>query len=42
MTKKVTWIVMKDDSEIARCKTEKMARVIAHEVSGVVVKYTKE
>ena len=40
--KKVQWIVMKDGIEIIRQSTRHMAEVIAMEVGGIVVKYTKE
>lgn len=40
--KKVAWIVMKDDSEITRVKTKKMAEMIAEEIGGYVSKYTVE
>lgn len=42
MAKKTTWIVIKNEVEVARVKTQKMAQVIAIEVGGMVVKYTKE
>ena len=40
--KKTTWIVMKNDSEIIRVKTKKMAEMIAAEIGGYVSKYTVE
>ncbi len=40
--KKVTWIVTKDGSEIARVSTKKMADLIASEIGGFVHKYTVE
>lgn len=39
---KTTWIVMKDGNEIIRCKTKKMAALIAGEVGGYIHKYTVE
>ena len=40
--KKVQWIVMKDGVEVVRQSTRRMAEVIAMEIGGMVVKYTKE
>jgi hypothetical protein len=42
MTKKVTWIVTKDEKEIARVSTKKMAETIASQIGGYVHKYTVE
>jgi phosphatidylserine decarboxylase len=42
MAKQVTWVVIKNDTEIARVQTKKMAEVIVSQVGGMVVKYTKE
>lgn len=42
MSKKVTWIVTKNENEIARVATKKMAETIAAQIGGYVHKYTVE
>ena len=42
MSKKVTWIVTKDEKEIARVSTKKMAETIASQIGGYIHKYTVE
>lgn len=40
MTTKVTWVVMKNETEISRHATKKMADVVAHEIGGYVLRQT--
>jgi hypothetical protein len=40
--KKTIYIVMKNDTEISRNKTKKMAECVAKEINGYIIKYTKE
>jgi len=39
---KTQWIVKKNEDEIARFKTKKIAQVCAAEIGGYVVAYRKE
>lgn len=42
MAKKVTWIVIKNEVEVIRVATKKMADSIVAEIGGYVQKYTAE
>ena len=39
---KTQWIVMKDGSEVLRCKNKRQAKVIAVHIGGYVHLYRKE
>lgn len=38
----VTWIVVRDGFEIGRYSSKKIAKAVAHELDGYVVRYVKE